>query len=81
MTQMLGMVKQEMELVNTADADRTTIDNYLDELGKIHKKQVNLLASLHEKLEGYSSRRAMMPVADLNDDDDDDDDSFEDLRD
>jgi len=37
-----------MALVNKADEDRETIDEYLGELDKIHEKQVSMLTKLHE---------------------------------
>lgn len=72
MTEMLGMVKQEMTLVNCADADRELIDEYLDELESIQDQQLTMIAALRESLVQYY---ALRPT-----DDDDDDDSFDDLR-
>lgn len=71
MTEMLGMVKQEMTLVNCADADRELIDEYLNELETIQDHQLTMIAALRESLVQYYSQRPT---------DDQDDDSIEDLR-
>jgi len=79
MTEMLKMVKEEMELVNSTDANRDKLDTYLESLGRIHEKKVNLLSKLHEKLLSY--RATIAHTQEMLIDNDDDDDSFEDLRD
>lgn len=70
MTEMLGMVKQEMTLVNCTDADRELIDEYLDELEIIQDQQLSMISTLRESLVQYYARRPS----------DDDDASFDDLR-
>eukprot|EP00557_Chaetoceros_sp_GSL56_P006092 CAMPEP_0176492808 /NCGR_PEP_ID=MMETSP0200_2-20121128/9209_1 /TAXON_ID=947934 /ORGANISM="Chaetoceros sp., Strain GSL56" /LENGTH=1152 /DNA_ID=CAMNT_0017890421 /DNA_START=253 /DNA_END=3708 /DNA_ORIENTATION=+ len=65
MTEMLGMVKQEMTLVNCADADRELIDEYLDELEAIQDQQLTMIAALRESLMQYYAQRP-------SDDEDDD---------
>jgi kinesin family protein 2/24 len=76
MSDMLRMCKDEMTLANNADADRDSIDAYLEELSGIHEKQCMMLTTLHEKLlEFRGSQGAGGMVADVSDD------SFEDLRD
>lgn len=71
MTEMLGMVKREMTLVNCADADRELIDEYLDELEAIQDQQLTMIAALRESLVQYYAQRPS---------DEEDDDSFDDLR-
>ena len=79
MAGMLEMCKDEMAIANKADADRDTIDSYLDELESIHERQCEMLTTLHEKLlefrgsRGHPDRRPANVLSD--------DDSFEDLRD
>lgn len=46
MTSMLAMVKKEMILVNTVDADRDGLDNYLAELQRIQTTQLELISKL-----------------------------------
>ena len=70
MTEMLGMVKQEMTLVNCTDADRELIDEYLDELEIIQDQQLSMISTLRESLVQYYAQRPS----------DDDDASFDDLR-
>jgi ribosomal 50S subunit-associated protein YjgA (DUF615 family) len=48
MTEMLGMVKHEMQLVNKADSDRDTIDEYMAELDTLHQKQLSMIQSVEE---------------------------------
>lgn len=48
MTEMLGMVKQEMALVNKADSDRDTIDKYMEELDNLHRKQIAMIQSVED---------------------------------
>ena len=47
MSEMLNMVKPEMILVNEADADRGTIEEYLIELEECQNKQLSMI-STHE---------------------------------
>ena len=70
MTEMLGMVKQEMTLVNCTDADRELIDEYLDELEIIQDQQLSMISTLRESLVQYYAQRPS----------DDDDASYDDLR-
>uniref|UniRef100_A0A7S1Y5L1 Kinesin-like protein n=1 Tax=Grammatophora oceanica TaxID=210454 RepID=A0A7S1Y5L1_9STRA len=80
---LLVMMKTEMDLVKQADADRETVDNFLDELETIHDQQVTLLGNLHDKLLDYqgfgegevqkSPQKAKLELFS-------DDDSFDDLR-
>jgi len=57
MAEMLQMVKREMTLVNSADADRDAMEEYLQELEAAQEKQLGLISSLREALlEYYASR-------------------------
>ena len=57
MSEMLHMVKREMTLVNSADADRETMEEYLLELEAAQEKQLRLISNLREALlEYYASR-------------------------
>ena len=57
MSEMLHMVKREMTLVNSADADRETMEEYLLELEAAQEKQLGLISNLREALvEYYASR-------------------------
>jgi kinesin family protein 2/24 len=79
MASMLAMCKDEMAIANKADADRDTIDSYLDQLEGLHERQCEMLTTLHEKLlefHGTRGRPDHRPTNMLSDDD-----SFEDLRD
>ena len=79
MADMLAMCKDEMAIVNKADADRDTIDSYLEELENIHERQCEMLTMLHERLLEY--RGSCGPAVERMGDVISDDDSFEDLRD
>ncbi len=57
MSEMLGMVKQEMTLVNCTDEDRALIDEYLDELEQIQDKQLAMITTLRESLVEYYGQR------------------------
>lgn len=57
MTEMLGMVKQEMTLVNDTDADRALIDEYLNELEEIQEKQLSMISTLRRSLVDYYTDR------------------------
>jgi len=57
MTEMLGMVKQEMTLVNDTDADRALIDEYLNELEQIQDKQLSMISTLRNSLVEYYAVR------------------------
>jgi len=57
MSEMLGMVKQEMTLVNCTDEDRALIDEYLDELEQIQDKQLSMITTLRESLVEYYGQR------------------------
>lgn len=90
MTEMLGMVKHEMTLVNCTDADRDTIDEYLHELEKVQEKQLSLIGTLRNSLVEYYASRPQNEKLNMNQTDyrhqkEDagilSDDSFEDLRD
>lgn len=71
-----------MVLVNKADGDRDTIDDYLRELEQIQEKQVSMITTLHEKLLEYQGYRSATSGANTETIDvESDDDSFEDLRD
>ncbi len=76
MTEMLGMVKQEMILVNCTDADRELIDDYLDELETIQDQQLAMIATLRESLVHYYAHRP----SDGGEEGLPSDDSFDDLR-
>jgi len=65
MSEMLGMVKQEMTLVNCTDEDRALIDEYLDELEQIQDRQLSMISTLRESLVEYYGRR---PTVDENED-------------
>jgi hypothetical protein len=41
-------LQHEMTLVNKADADRDTIDDYMQELDSLHRKQLLLIHSLED---------------------------------
>lgn len=57
MAEMLHMVKREMTLVNSADADRETMEEYLLELEAAQEKQLGLISGLRDALlEYYASR-------------------------
>jgi kinesin family protein 2/24 len=87
MTEMLGMVKQEMALVNKADSDRDTIDEYMAELDILHQKQLSMIQSVEESLLDYYESRGVSIGASEDHAADElgdllsDDDSFDDLRD
>ncbi len=57
MTEMLGMVKHEMSIVNYTDADRDTIDEYLHELEQTQEKQLSLIGTLRNALVDYYASR------------------------
>ncbi|KAI2504388.1 hypothetical protein MHU86_10067 [Fragilaria crotonensis] len=57
MASMLAMCKDEMAIANRADADRDTIDSYLDELEGLHERQCEMLTTLHEKLLEFRGTR------------------------
>jgi hypothetical protein len=76
MSTMLGMVKNEMTLVNQADADRESLDDYMANLNVIHEEQVSLFVDLREHILRYRNARKVAQTQDLSDDD-----SIEDLRD
>eukprot|EP00978_Attheya_sp_CCMP212_P018911 scaffold52289_cov51-Attheya_sp.AAC.6 len=62
MTGMLGIVKHEMTLVNTTDADRDKIEDYLVDLETVHDEQLSMLSNLRESLlEYYGSRDSARP--------------------
>lgn len=75
MTEMLGMVKQEMTLVNCTDADRELIDDYLMELVAIQDQQLSMISTLRESLVQYYAQRPPD-----HDNDSFSDASFDDLR-
>ena len=77
MTEMLGMVKQEMTLVNCTDADRELIDDYLDELEAIQDQQLSMISTLRESLVHYYDQR---PTDGAEGNILSDDGSFDDLR-
>jgi kinesin family protein 2/24 len=74
MSTMLNMVKDEMVLVNQADADRESLDDYINNLNKIHDEQISLFVNLREAILRY--RNASIAEGGISDDD-----SIEDLRD
>lgn len=76
MTEMLGMVKQEMTLVNCTDADRELIDDYLDELEAIQDQQLAMISTLRDSLVHYYAHRP----AGGTEENIPSDDSFDDLR-
>lgn len=57
MSEMLGMVKQEMTLVNCTDEDRALIDEYLDELEEIQDRQLSMISTLRKSLVEYYGKR------------------------
>lgn len=75
MSTMLGMVKNEMTLVNKADADRESLDDYITNLNMFHEKQVSLFINLREHILSYRNARKATQTQDLSDED-----SIEDLR-
>ena len=58
MSEMLNMVKREMILVNEADADRGTIEEYLIELEECQNKQLSMISTLREALLEYYGCRS-----------------------
>ena len=66
-------------IANKADADRDTVDSYLEELETIHERQCEMLSMLHERILEYRGSRG--PTVERMGDVLSDDDSFEDLRD
>jgi kinesin family protein 2/24 len=76
MNTMLGMVKNEMTLVNKADADRESLDDYITNLNVIHEEQVSLFINLREHILRYRNAGKATQTQDLSDDD-----SIDDLRD
>ena len=48
MSHMLGMVKNEMVLVNKVDADRDRLDDYLAELEQIQSTQLDHISKLRD---------------------------------
>ena len=48
MSTWLSMVKDEMTLVNTVDADRDGLDDYLAELQSVQSTQLNLINKLRD---------------------------------
>jgi len=94
MTGMLNTVKHEMTLVNYTDADRNTIDDYLDDLEKVLESNKSMISTLRESLlEYYAVRGEIGNKTDkkvesskdmscvIEDDGLLSDDTFEDLRD
>jgi kinesin family protein 2/24 len=79
MSSMLLMVKNEMALVNSVDADRDGLDDYLAELENIQQTQLSLISKLQESLHKYVS--SAEGSHEVNDALGSDEDSFEDLRD
>lgn len=82
---MLDMVKEEMTLVNNADADREGLDEYIAKVHAIQDEQLAMISILREQLLQYRLSQANIghahghvgsTVIDV-----DADDSFEDLRD
>jgi len=78
MSTWLGMVKNEMTLVNQVDADRDGLDDYLAELQNIQSTQLGLISKLRSSLQTYINHRAEEPNLSGAASDDE---SFEDLRD
>jgi kinesin family protein 2/24 len=76
MNTMLGMVKNEMTLVNKADADRESLDDYITNLNLIHEEQVSLFINLREHILRYRNAGKSTQTQDVSDDD-----SIDDLRD
>jgi kinesin family protein 2/24 len=69
MSEMLAMVKDEMTIVNQADADHEGLREYVSQLNAVHEQQLSHIAILREHLLAYR-------IAQTGGDD-----SFEDLRD
>lgn len=69
MSEMLAMVKDEMTIVNQADADQEGLREYISQLNAVHEQQLSHIAMLREHLLAYRLAQT------------DGDDSFEDLRD
>jgi kinesin family protein 2/24 len=69
MSEMLAMVKDEMTIVNQADADHEGLKEYVSQLNAVHEQQLSHIAILREHLLAYR-------IAQTGGDD-----SFEDLRD
>jgi kinesin family member 2/24 len=76
MASMLSMVKNEMALVNKVDADRDGLDEYLVELEKIHRTQMEYVTTLRNSLHNYVNK-----IESADGGAQSDEDSFEDLRD
>ena len=80
---MLGMVRNEMMMVQSVDADRDRVDDYLRELETIQSTQLDLISKLRTSIHDYvsakeeSSNNEGVTATRVEDDDD----SFEDLRD
>ena len=69
MSEMLAMVKDEMTIVNQADADHEGLREYVSQLNAVHEQQLSHIAILREHLLAYR-------IAQTGGDE-----SFEDLRD
>lgn len=80
MSKMLTMVKDEMTLVNTVDADRDGLDGYLVELERMQETQLDLISMLRKSLDRYVEA-CEAPDDAVQANAESDEESFEDLRD
>jgi hypothetical protein len=78
MSEMLDMLKVEMDLVNRADGDRDSFDEYVLRLNALQDQQLSFIVSMREQLLRYHSARNSKFVGRLASPSED---SFEDLRD
>ena len=90
MTVMLDMVKEEMALVNQADADREGLDEYMGKMHSLQDEQLAMITLLREQLLQYRLLVQASPgvaaqsgsgMQEIVASTADGDDSFEDLRD
>lgn len=86
MTVMLDMIKEEMTLVNHADADRGSLNEYMSQIYSLQDEQLAMITLLREQLLQYRLNQAGMACTNIQDMRDfasvtEDDESFEDLRD
>jgi hypothetical protein len=55
---MLGMVKKEMHMVNSTDADRDGIEDYLEGLEILQDKKIEMIGNVREALGAWKEARA-----------------------
>jgi hypothetical protein len=54
---MLGMVKKEMQMVNTTDADRDGIEEYLEGLEALQEKKSEMVSGVRDALSSWKDAR------------------------